>query len=587
MTALFDDSRRLTGSNVYFAEPGAVLETLGIDVDDDFIARWRARIAAARGWLTWPDGPIHTRIHASGATLAFAAPLDQLLAATEVNEWALLSTLADAGADFRGDIALAPGHAASWSDELAKATLQALASNEADPKLAELIAAANARKLPALPGEDLLTLGAGTGAQSWRLDALPDVDSVPWPDLHAIPLAIVTGSNGKTTSVRLLAAMAKQDGRSVAHSCTDGLFVDGVAIDSGDFSGPVGARTVLRQPGVETAILETARGGLLRRGLAVARADVALLSNVSPDHYGEYGVHELADLAAAKLTVARAVDPDGLLVLNADDAMLRRLGPTTTRGRIGWFSLDDNDAFLVRHREDGGSTCAMVDGHLWLSSDGKRHDLGDVAAMPLSVDGSARYNISNLAGAALASTALGISLEAIRTVLHRFGSDNDDNPGRLERWSLGGVSVWVDYAHNPDGMAGLLDVATARQDDGRLGLVLGQAGNRENKDIIELARVAARYQPARVVLKDMLGYERGRAPGEVANILRTALIEGGVTEDALVFHSDETDAVVDLLKWSQAGDLLILPIHETAARRAVRERLDRLQERGWQPGQSL
>lgn len=587
MTALFDDSRRLTGSNVYFAEPGAVLETLGIDVDDDFIARWRARIAAARGWLTWPDGPIHTRIHASGATLAFAAPLDQLLAATEVNEWALLSTLADAGADFRGDIALAPGHAASWSDELAKATLQALASNEADPKLAELIAAANARKLPALPGEDLLTLGAGTGAQSWRLDALPDVDSVPWPDLHAIPLAIVTGSNGKTTSVRLLAAMAKQDGRSVAHSCTDGLFVDGVAIDSGDFSGPVGARTVLRQPGVETAILETARGGLLRRGLAVARADVALLSNVSPDHYGEYGVHELADLAAAKLTVARAVDPDGLLVLNADDAMLRRLGPTTTRGRIGWFSLDDNDAFLVRHREDGGSTCAMVDGHLWLSSDGKRHDLGDVAAMPLSVDGSARYNISNLAGAALASTALGISLEAIRTVLHRFGSDNDDNPGRLERWSLGGVSVWVDYAHNPDGMAGLLDVATARQDDGRLGLVLGQAGNRENKDIIELARVAARYQPARVVLKDMLGYERGRAPGEVANILRTALIEGGVAEDALVFHSDETDAVVDLLKWSQAGDLLILPIHETAARRAVRERLDRLQERGWQPGQSL
>ena len=418
MTAPFDDSRRLTGSNVYFAEPGAVLETVGIEVDADFIERWRARIATAREWLAWPDGPIHTRVHASGATLAFAAPLDQLLAATEVNEWALLSTLADADSDSRRDIAHAPGHAASWNDGLAKPTLQALAAEEADPKLAELIAAANARKLPALPGEDLLTLGAGTGAQSWRLDALPDVDTVPWPELHPIPLAIVTGSNGKTTSVRLLAAMAKQDDRSVAHSCTDGLFVDGVAIDSGDFSGPVGARTVLRQPGVETAILETARGGLLRRGLAVARADVALVSNVSPDHYGEYGVHELADLAAAKLTVARAVDPDGLLVLNADDALLRRLGPATTRGRIGWFSLDDNDAFLVRHRNDGGSTCAMVDGHLWLGIDGKRHDLGEVAAMPLSVDGSARYNIANLAGAALAATALGISVDAIRAVLH-------------------------------------------------------------------------------------------------------------------------------------------------------------------------
>ena len=585
MTAPFDDSRRLTGSNVYFAESGAVLETVGIHVDDHFIARWRSRIVAAREWLAWPDGPIHKRIHASGATLAFAAPLDQLLAATEVNEWALLCVLTDAEA--RGDVALAPGHPACWDDELAKRTLRALAADEADPKLADLISAANARKLPALPGEDLLTLGAGTGARSWPLDALPDIDAVPWPELHAIPLAIVTGSNGKTTSVRLLAAMAKQDGRSVAHSCTDGLFVDGVAIDSGDFSGPVGARTVLRQPGVETAILETARGGLLRRGLAVARADVALVSNVSPDHYGEYGVHELADLAAAKLTVARAVDPDGLLVLNADDALLRTLGPNTTRGRIGWFSLDDNDVLLVSHRSNGGSTCAMADGRLLLSIDGQRHDLGEVAAMPLSVEGSARYNIANLAGAALAATALGISLEAIRAVLHRFGSDNDDNPGRLERWSLGGVSVWVDYAHNPDGMAGLLDVATTRQGNGRLGLVLGQAGNRENKDIIALAHTAARYRPARVVLKDMLGYERGREPGEVANILRVALIEGGVSEDALVFHSGETDGVIDLLRWSQRGDLLVLPIHQSAARRAVREKLDRLQERGWHPGQSL
>lgn len=585
MTAPFDDSRRLTGSNAYFAESGAVLETVGIDVHGDFIERWGSRITTAREWLVWPDGPIHTRIHASGATLAFAAPLDQLLTATEVNEWALLATLVDP--DARGDVALAPGHAACWDDQRAKETLCRLASDEADPKLAELIAAAHARKLPALPGEELLTLGAGTGSQSWPLDALPDIDTVPWSGLHAIPLAIVTGSNGKTTSVRLLAAMSKQDGRSVAHSCTDGLFVDGVAIESGDFSGPVGARTVLRQPGIETAILETARGGLLRRGLAVARADVALISNVSADHYGEYGIHELADLAAAKLTVARAADPDGLLVLNGDDALLRKLGPATTRGRIGWFSLDDNDPLLVSHREAGGSTCAMADGHLWLSIDGVRHDLGEVAAMPLSVDGSALYNISNLAGAALSATALDISLDAIRAVLHRFGSDNDDNPGRLERWSLGGVSVWVDYAHNPDGLASLLDVATARQGDGRLGLVLGQAGNRENKDIIELGRVAARYEPERVVLKDMLGYERGRESGEVANILRTALIEGGVGEDALVFHRDETDGVVDLLKWSQPGDVLVLPIHAIGARRVVREKLDRLRDRDWQPGDSL
>ena len=580
----FEDSRRLTGSNVYFADSGAVLETRGIDVDVNVIERWKQRVALARDWLGWPDAAIHHRVHASGATLAFAAPLDQLLAATEVNEWALLSSLPNPDNAAGEALLHAPAHAAIWDDELARRTLMASARDEAEPRLRELIAAAHARKLPALPGEEILTLGAGSGARSWPLAALPSIDEVPWSELHAIPLAIVTGSNGKTTSVRLLSAMSRADHRRTAHSCTDGLFLDAVAIDSGDYSGPVGARTVLRQPGVETAILETARGGLLRRGLAVARADVALVSNVSPDHFGEYGIHELADLAKAKLSVAHAVDPDGLLVLNADDALLRELGPQSTRGRIAWFSLHDDDALLVRHRADGGSTCAVADGRLWLSVGGDRHDLGVVAAMPLSVNGSARYNIANLAGAALAANGLGISLAAIRAVLQRFGSDNDDNPGRLERWSLGGVSVWVDYAHNPDGLAGLLDVATVKQGDGRLGIVLGQAGNRENKDIIELARVAARYRPARVVLKDMLGYERGRAPGEVANILRSALIEGGVVEDALVFHSDETDAVVDLLKWSQSGDLLVLPIHETAARRAVRERLDRLQERDWQPG---
>lgn len=583
----FDDSRRLTGSNVYFADGGAVLETTAsIDVDASLIARWQQRVGQARQWLGWPTAALYSRIHRSGATLAFAAPLDQLLVATEVNEWAWLTALADVGyAIDDGVLGFAPAHAALGDDESAAHTLRGLAADEAMPPLLALAAAARDHDLPLLVGEDLLTIGAGRGGQSWALDALPSISDIAWSQLQRIPLAIVTGSNGKTTSVRLLAAMAAASGRSTAHSCTDGLFVDGVAIDAGDFSGPVGARTVLRQPGVDIAILETARGGLLRRGLAVDRANVALVTNVSADHYGEYGVHELADLAKVKLTVARAVDPAGLLVLNADDVLLRELGPQATSGRIGWFSMDDDSNLLREHRAAGGSTCAVAsDGHLWLSIAGQRHDLGAVVDLPLSIGGSARYNIANIAGAALAATELDVDVDIIRAVLQRFGSRNEDNPGRLEHWSLSGIEVWLDYAHNPEGLAGLLDVATGRQGDGRLGLILGQAGNRENKDIVELAGVAARYRPARVVLKDIDGYQRGRDTGEVAAVLRDALIAAGVDAGGLVFHSDETDAAEDLLHWARVGDLLVLPIHAPAARRVIRERLDRLHERNWQPG---
>ncbi len=154
-----------------------------------------------------------------------------------------------------------------------------------------------------------------------------------------MPAAIVTGSNGKTTTVRLLAACVRAHGWRDGYNCTDGLFIEGEQIEGGDYSGPVGTRTVLRDPRVEAAILETARGGILRRGLAAERAQVAVITNISSDHFGEYGVHDLAGLADVKLVVASVVDDDGLLVLNADDPILLARAEELDCP-IGWFSRD-------------------------------------------------------------------------------------------------------------------------------------------------------------------------------------------------------------------------------------------------------
>ena len=580
----FEDSRRLTGANLYFDGAGAALETApGMAVDAGMLQRWRDRVVQARDVLGWPPGAIVVRTHATGASLAFEAPFDQLYVATEVNEWALYAALGIRAGDAPVDAdAEAPRpHVAHFDDDEALRQLHALATAEAKPALRALAEAARVRSVPAHADDEVLSLGEGEAAQAWPLDALPAIDAVPWQDLRAIPKAVVTGSNGKTTTVRLLAAMLGAHGLRAGYSSTDGLFVDGALVEAGDYSGPVGARTVLRDPRVQSAVLETARGGLLRRGLVADDARVAVVTNVSADHFGEYGIHSLDDIAAVKLVVARSLGADGLLVLNADDVMLVAHAPPGRR--TGWFALELGDAAAR-----GLPACGVRDGRLVLVLADGEHDLGVVAEMPLSVGGAARYNIANIAAASLAASALGIAPATIAGVLARFGARNADNPGRLQRWTLGDVEVLLDYAHNPDGLQGLLDVAAGLRREGRLALLLGHAGNRLESDFRALAAVAAAARPDRVWLKDIGGdYLRGRASGDVALILRDALHAAGMDEADLPVCLDEAEAARQALAWARAGDLLVLPVHEPARRDVVVGLLDALQAGGWRAGQPL
>ena len=529
--------------------------------------------------MNWPNGPICVRPHPGGATLAFAAPVDQLFTATELNEWAWL-TVRDARVFF------APGYPAVDDEEAAMRFLRTFAMAEARPALVALLDAAKARGLPYLLDDDRLTLGLGQGGKTWLLSALPALDAVPWSALHGIPSALITGSNGKTTTVRLLAALLRAQGLRCAHSCTDGVFFEGRALVSGDYSGPAGARTVLRHAEVEAAVLETARGGILRRGLALGRADVAVVTNISADHFGEYGVFDLKDLADTKLTVARALGSDGVLVVNADDELLCAKAAALGT-RIAWFALDDAHPQLVAQRERGGMTCAVSAGRLLLSIDHARHDLGEVAAMPLTADGHASYNIANIAAATLAAVCLGVSTETLREVFAHFGDDPADNPGRLQRWNFGGVQILMDYAHNPDGLRGLLAIATTLAERGRLGLLLGQAGNRGDAEIRDLATVAAQFAPRFVVLKDIDGYLRGRAPGEVAGILRAELLRCGLADIDLPLCLGEVDAAREALRRIHPGDVLVLPVHSLGARAEGAALLDSLRDSGWQAGEQL
>src|SRR5690606_1967793 len=183
-------------------------------------------------------------------------------------------------------------------------------------------------------------------------------------------------------------------------------------------------------------------GGMLRRGLALCHANVSVVTNVSADHFGEYGVHDLDDLAAVKLTVARAIGDDGLLVLNGDDPVLRRQAEALACPK-GWFAQDFDAPLPAARRAQGGATCGVRAGHLWLSHARSEHDLGAIDAMPLTLGGRAAYNVANAAAAALAARAMGVTVDAITATLARFGSGHGDNPGRLQHWRFGTLDVYV------------------------------------------------------------------------------------------------------------------------------------------------
>jgi UDP-N-acetylmuramyl tripeptide synthase len=331
-------------------------------------------------------------------------------------------------------------------------------------------------------------------------------------------------------------------------------------------------------------VLECARGGLLRRGLATTRATAAVITNISMDHFGEYGVHTLRDLTEVKSIVARALDGAGRLVLNADDTELVALAPPLSVPVV-WFSADASHPLVQAGVRAWGDGAVLNDGHLLVAHDGIWTDMGRIQEMPLTLRGAARHNIANVLAAALVASCAGAPPVAVSRAVQHFGSDSSDNAGRLQRYELGGVHVVTDYAHNPSGIRALAETAASFPANRRL-LLLGQAGDRDDAQLVALAQAAwgsARYH--RVILKEMPELLRGREPGAVTQVLRRALLDAGAPAERLSEAPSELAAVREALQWAQPGDLLVLPAH--TQRTAVGALLQALVRQGWQPGEPL
>ena len=553
------DGRRLTGLSHWAPGPAAAVIVSWGDhaTEADKTAcweRWSSTIRAAMASLSWPEPKRWRRSAGAREVWCASAPIDRLYAAV-----ALVESVAGGG---DVDAALS---AARGEEDL-----------EGDAAMLAWQRWAERHQVPYLWCDDYVSVGHGHRSRTWsraELPQTPEDDLVS--ELGTVPTAIITGTNGKTTTSRLLNRILASDGLCVGATGTDGLVVADEVIDAGDWTGPGGARVILRRPEVEAAVLEAARGGMLRRGLGLVDVDASAVTNVSDDHLGEWGIDTVTDMASVKLLVARAVRPGGRFVYFDDGATLTQVfdgaGPQVevlrycdrppseaTAGAAGrlaaWIEADPDEVPTLV--VDCGAPDAQGSPRPAL-----RISARDV---PISVGGAARYNVANALCAALLARGMGASDAAIRDGLRRFTPTATDSPGRCNLLTYHGARVLLDFGHNPDGLRRVAEMASNLPARRRL-VVTGQAGDRTDDEIAGLVRGLLHCRPDRWILKAMPKYARGRAPNEVISVLRGALKAADVSEEQISDWPSEASAVEAALSMLQEGDLLLLFIQADAA----------------------
>ena len=537
------DARRLTGPSLLWNKPGTILDVRCSDEEaDQLIPIWDTNIRRMLNAVGWADESTCSWRLSEGVSLAFSAPVDALYAASEINEWAW----ACCDSEFNG--ADVPDF-----DETVK-RMRTVIAEEENPGLLKLEVAAEAHGVTFLSDDDEASVGQGTGSLTWPVRKLPEPDELDWDSLHDIPAGLITGTNGKTSTARLATHIARASGKNVGLSSTDWIALNDRVIDRGDWSGPGGARIVLRQQDVDLGILETARGGLLRRGLGVMKADAALITNVAEDHLGDFGSQNLGELLNVKWIVSRAVETSGSLILNADDELLV-VKSAEFSGVIVWFTLNPDNPTVKEHARNGG-LAFVLDGDSLLRVDGDSiEEICKSAEIPIALDGVASHNIANALAAAALTHCLGIPMSDIHEGLTSMSQDN--NPGRSNVYSISDFKVLVDFAHNPHAMKALFNMAHALPAKRRL-LAFAQAGDRTDESIRELARSAWSIGLDKVVVSELEAYARGRSRGEVFGIIRDELINCGARKDQIQHFMEETESLDAALDWAQPGDLIIM-----------------------------
>lgn len=367
-----------------------------------------------------------------------------------------------------------------------------------------------------------------------------------------VPILAITGTNGKTTTTRLLAHIIKQTGQTVGYTTTDGIYIGGYLVEKGDTTGPQSAQVILQDPTVEVAVLETARGGILRSGLGFNECDVAIVLNVAADHLGIGDIDTVEDLAHLKSVVPETARPNGYAILNADDPLVVAMAERV-KAQIAYFSMNLDNEILQTHTQQGGLAAVYENGYLSILKGDWTLRIEQAVNVPLTMGGRALFMIANALAASLAAFAHGIKIEDIRTALATFQASVGQTPGRMNLFNLGDFHAMVDYAHNPHSFEALGSFVRSWPGE-RIGVV-GGPGDRRDEDFVTLGKLAAGMFDRILIKED--DDTRGRPRGDGAKLILQGLQEAN-TPIACETILNETEAINTALDSAPQGSLVVI-----------------------------
>jgi UDP-N-acetylmuramyl tripeptide synthase len=368
----------------------------------------------------------------------------------------------------------------------------------------------------------------------------------------SIPIISITGTNGKTTTTRMISSVLRRQGLTVGTTTTHGIYINDKCIESGDTTGPKSAKRILNNREVEAAVLETARGGIIREGLAYEKADIAVFTNLTEDHLGLDGINTMEELFHVKSLVVEAVKDDGACVLNADDPWVTRL-MEKAKGKLVLFTMDYTNPILMEHISNGGIAIYKMDNYIFITSGGIVRRFISLREIPATLEGRLKHNIYNSMAAIGACFALGISFDVIKQAISIFTCDMNMNPGRFNIHDLGEFRVVLDYGHNIDGYRATIEGLKSLAPSRLIGII-GVPGDRLDTHIFNVGKISGKSFDYLFVKEDK--DLRGRQPLEVPKLLYDGALEGGISHLNIEIMQDEAEALKKSLKLAQNGDVI-------------------------------
>ena len=382
--------------------------------------------------------------------------------------------------------------------------------------------------------------------------AAPVIDMLyPQGKSCRIPIIAITGTNGKTTTTRLISHIVKNNGFKVGFTTSDGIYVGNSMLTKGDTTGPVSAEFILKDPTVEFAVLETARGGILRSGLGFGKCDVAVVTNVQADHMGLSDINTLEEMAKVKGVVVEAVKRDGYAVINADNEYCVGIGKNASCN-VAYFSINESNPVILEHCKTGGIAAIYENGYITIKKGDWKFRVEKVTMIPLTFGGSVTFMIYNVLAATLASYVYGFKIEDIRMSLETFIPSSVQTPGRMNIFQFKDYRVMIDFAHNPDGFRGIKEFLSSIESPNKIGIITG-TGDRRDDDIRELGKISAQMFDHIIIRQDK--FLRGREAEDIVNLL----VEGIKAENpnqSYEYKPKEVDALKHALSLAKPGTFI-------------------------------